>query len=426
VSAPAAAPAARRAAPRAAPRAARRLALAPLASLALLAAGCDFRVTNPGPVQDELLNLPSTAAAIVNGSDRALAEALNWVAYTGGAITREINAAGSLNLCGISLAQREGRLLPDEVDTQWSFAQRARFVAESGVARLESVLGDGFAADSLAARALLDAGYANRLLGENMCNAVVDGGAAEPSGASFERAEAAFTRAAAVAAAARNARIEAAAYAGRAAVRVQLGKWDEAEADAQRVPAGFVYQMQYNDIEEAQRNRLFWCNGNQPYRAHTVKGTFYEAYYTQTRDPRVSWSTSAQFPVGDAGQIPWLFQTKFAARNSPIRLSSEREMKLILAEANLRRGAWPAALAQVNALRAAVSVPPWQAASAAEAWTHLKRERGIELWLEGRRLGDLRRWARDNTPGAMEELTGRDSCFPIGQTERETNPNLGI
>lgn len=399
----------------------RRLALAPLLALA---AGCDFKVTNPGPVQDELLNLPSTAPAIVNGSDRALAEALNWVAYTGGAITREINAAGSLNLCGVSLAQREGRLLADEVDAQWSFAQRARFVAEAGVQRLESVLGTGFAADSVAARALLNAGYANRLLGENMCNAVVDGGAAQPSRVSFERAEAAFTRAVDVAGAARNTRLQTAAYAGRASVRVQLGKWDDAEADAQRVPEGFVYQMQYYDIDEAQRNRLFWCNGNQPFRAHTVKGTFYEGYYAQTRDPRVPWSTSAQFPVGDAGQIPWLFQTKFPARTSPIRLSSGREMRLILAEANLRRDAWPAALAQINALRAAVGVQPWQAASATEAWTHLKRERGIELWLEGRRLGDLRRWKQANTPGAMDDLTGRDDCFPIGQTERETNPNV--
>ena len=49
---------------------------------------------------------------------------------------------------------------------------------------------------------------------------------------------------------------------------------------------------------------------------------------------------------------------------------------------------------------------------------------GIELWIEGRRLGDFRRWAALNRPGTAEDMTGRDLCFPIPLTERETSPNL--
>ncbi len=69
-----------------------------------------------------------------------------------------------------------------------------------------------------------------------------------------------------------------------------------------------------------------------------------------------------------------------------------------------------------------------------EAWALLKRERGIDLWLEGRRLGDLRRWQEDNTPGALDprEVVGeashlqvQDLCFPISKAERDRNPNLG-
>ena len=76
------------------------------------------------------------------------------------------------------------------------------------------------------------------------------------------------------------------------------------------------------------------------------------------------------------------------------------------------------------------------AADAAAAWTFLKRERNIELWLEARRMGDLRRWKQNSTPGALDwpdfeaisELFQQNQpsdCFPIPDTERDTNPNLG-
>ena len=63
-------------------------------------------------------------------------------------------------------------------------------------------------------------GFANRVLGDNMCEAVIDGGPAEPNADYFTRAEAAFTAAIAV----QTGNLETAAYAGRAQVRVHLGK----------------------------------------------------------------------------------------------------------------------------------------------------------------------------------------------------------
>ncbi|MGH7462800.1 MAG: RagB/SusD family nutrient uptake outer membrane protein, partial [Longimicrobiales bacterium] len=71
--------------------------------------------------------------------------------------------------------------------------------------------------------------------------------------------------------------------------------------------------------------------------------------------------------------------------------------------------------------------------TAAEVWTLLKRERGVELWLEARRLGDLRRWKAENTPGTLSPLESvgttahlakQDLCFPISRSERDTNPNV--
>ncbi|MGI9175009.1 MAG: RagB/SusD family nutrient uptake outer membrane protein [Rhodothermales bacterium] len=395
------------------------------AFVALLAlSACDFTVENPGPVRDELLNDSTAFPAIVEGMERALGEALNWIAYTGAAISQEISPAGSIGNFGIAPAQKAGRLNANDNDTHWNNAQEARWVAESGIERMRERLGDAFGSDALAAEALIWSGFANRLLGENMCEAVIDGGASQPSAVYLERAEADFTEALDIARAAGDAALEDIALAGRASVRVSLGNWEGATADAAAVPEDLVFAMPYFDIAQDQYNRIFWANANEPYRAHSVVDTYYEDYYTETDDPRVAWGFNPDIPVGDVGEVRWLYQLKYDDRTSAIPLVTGDEMQLILAEAALREGNWQDALQTINTVRAEADVAPWEASSLDEAWTRLKRERGIVLWLEARRLGDLRRWTEDNTPGEMEDMAGRDLCFPIGQTEIETNTNL--
>jgi hypothetical protein len=215
-----------------------------------------------------------------------------------------------------------------------------------------------------------------------------------------------------------------AARAGRASVRASRDNWPGAVQDANAVPATFRYQAKYSAVDLEQYNRIFWSNGNQPYRAHSVVGTFFETYYETTNDPRVQWRRNPAIPSGTVATVPWLFQVKYDKRESPITLVSGREMRLIIAESVLRSGDWPGALAAINAIRSEVGVTPWTASNAETAWVALKRERGIEMWLEGRRLGDLHRWLDAGTPGVVENMTGRDTCFPIGQNELDSNPNL--
>src|SRR5690606_41695455 len=62
-------------------------------------------------------------------------------------------------------------------DLWWNDAHTARWVAEDGIRRMQEVLGDGFTTSALAPRAYLIAGFANRILGESVCQAVIDGGA---------------------------------------------------------------------------------------------------------------------------------------------------------------------------------------------------------------------------------------------------------
>ncbi len=405
----------------------RHLALGLLGiAFAVELAACDARIVDPGPVDDKSLDQPLANAAIVNGMAKALSHALGYVAYTGAALSREIVASGSMALFGITIRQRAGILdpAPNETNDHWQFAQQARWVAEDGVRRMRVTLGDKFNTTALAAEALVYVGFSNRLLGENMCDGVIDGGPIESRMVYFTRAQAAFSEAITVGAAAGNQKLELAARAGRASVRVWLGDWAGAAADAKVVPSSFVYQARYTTADLEQYNRLYWSNGNQPYRAHSVVGTFYDSYYQATNDPRVPWKRNAAIPFGTSGNVPWYFQTKFDKREAPINVASGREMRLIVAESLLRSGDWQGAVAAINQIRSELGVVAWTASNSTEAWVVLKRERGIELWLEGRRLGDLGRWIAEKVPGDVEDMTGRNTCFPIGQTEREANPNF--
>jgi starch-binding outer membrane protein, SusD/RagB family len=418
-------------------RLASRLLLAgPLAALA----ACSFDVTNPGPVQEQYLKDPAAVQAIVNGAGRDLSNALNYIAYVGGAVAREIFPAGSTGTFGISAQEQIGRLFPDQSNDYWNFAQRARWEAEHGDSTIQSALApDAYAKDARVAQLKLWAGYANRLLGENMCEATIDGGPRQPSTAFLTRAEQSFTDAIAIADAAKNTQLATAARAARASVRADLGNWAGAVADAGVIDTGFVYNMPYYTTDATQYNRIYEASANTPFRAHTVWHTYYEQYYLTTKDPRVPWDSSLTQKYGDAavltiGQVPWHRERKYTSRSAAIRLSSGWEMRLIQAEAALRNNDVAGAMALVNMHRDFLKLAPWTAADAAEAWTMLKRERGIELWLEGRRLNDLRRWDAAKTPGDLSVYEvpnatsyldpARDLCFPVPNSELNTNPNL--
>jgi hypothetical protein len=394
----------------------------------MVMAGCQLDVSNPGPIQAEALEDPKALTAVVNGAGRDLAEALNWVAYTGGAVALEIFPAGSTGSFGITPRQQNGILADDDGNDWWNQAQRARWTSEDAIDRIKRVLPTATTNVNLA-QALIWAGFANRLLGENFCDGVINSGPLEPNTVYLERAEANFTEAITVATAANNANLVTAATAGRASVRLSRNNLTGAATDAATLPNAYVYRMPYFTTDLDQYNRIYWASANQPYRAHTVWNTFYDNYRKTTKDPRVPFDSSATVLVGDAavgnlGRVRWYFQTKFSGQTSPINLVTGWEMRLIEAEAKLVASDVAGAMTSLNAHRVALGLTPWTAANATEAWTALKRERGIELWLEGRRLGDFRRWAALNRPGTSDDMTGRNLCFATPLSEKETNPNF--
>jgi hypothetical protein len=418
---------------------------------AALLTACE--VTNPGPVADEYLDLAEAHQALVNGAGARMAGALGNTAVIGAHAAREVFPTGETSGC-CSAVQQAGALLSNGSSGQgvvpWDGLQQARWIAEDAIRRFKA-LGTGKVNANVFAEAYLWAGFANRALGENMCEAVFDGGPKEPNAKYFERAQQHFTEAIALG----TGNFKVAGYAGRAAVRVWLKDWTGAVADAQQVPLSFVHNLATDVSEPRTRNEVYYINANAPYRSYTGYSTWFEGYYNSTGDPRVPWAKDARFPLGNAtlsgfGAVPWSFQQKYTANNSPIRIASGREMVLIRAEALLNGNDFQGAMTLINSLRTGLNsrltnqpLAPWSATNVTDAWTFLKRERGIELYLEGRRLGDIRRWAQNNTPGVLDWpsyetvrrpdgsdggtlfRTNRPSqCFPIPDSEIETNPNF--
>jgi starch-binding outer membrane protein, SusD/RagB family len=455
----------------------RRAAL-PVLAVASLSA-CNFDVANPGPTPDALLDSLNAHQAIVAGNQRNLSFAMEEIGYWGAAMVFEINPAGSTGSFGIPSYIQAGRF--SDGDTQdWNFVSQARWTAENAVDRFETVLPQIEGAPPATsygpiAEAALWAGYANRMLGENFCQVVFDSGAPEAPTSAYARAETWFTQANQVAVA--NGDLDdvaMAAIAGRASVRALLARygmaqWSDAVADASQVPDDFVWELPFSDQDQDQFNYLYFSNGNQPYRAHTNWATWYQDYYTNTQDPRTPWTVGPcsncpdpNNPTGDAavqkfgGLVPWYPQRKFDARESGINLSSGWEMRLIEAEAQLAGGNADAAVAimqnRVDDLNAAgATIPPLtddcanaSACTVDEGYTILKEQRMYELWLEARRMGDIRSWIENGTPGAFmdgvwqdmdgnaangnetrtEDLSTRQRAYPIGQSERQVNPDV--
>jgi hypothetical protein len=272
----------------------------------------------------------------------------------------------------------------------------------------------------------------------------------------FERAVEHFTAALSFASTAPGDEDQAyAAYAGRAQAHLWLGNWAEALADAAAVGETFTFVTQNDPSETALYNYIAEANSG-TFRSYTVQFSWFEDYYTNTGDPRTPWGIDPNFAVAVGslsgyGQVPYKPQRKFTSRTQDVNLASGWEMKLVQAEAILRgagSGDFNDAMDLINEVHTrnisdndALPLPALTAASDTEAWTHLKRERRIELWLEGRSAGDERRWTDTNAPGTLdipdwenpahpgytslfEQYPRERLCFDVPDSERDRNPNV--
>lgn len=450
---------------------------------ALALGGCELAVINPSEIADADLDDPTAIPGIIAGvigdyGFGLIEEGGGGVYVAGGMLTDEVVNSGSwIGLRGLS----NGESRDDWVESQlrWALPAKARWVANRAVKRI-SALVEHADRNADVATALLYSGYANRVLGDNFCDGTRDGGGWEPFTVWFEEAEERFTEAILVATNAQSdstgsavgAQMNAdaivpAAHAGRAQTRMMLAglkqddaMWTKALEDAALVPTDYVFNQRFSTLGD-NRNRWYDWGYNTPTREATVWGTPFVEWgqdlalptSQRTGDARVQYEVmTGTNAKGRDARRPWYRQRKFTSQGTAIPNARGTEMRLIEAEAALVRGNWQIAVDKINevrtfrniALTAANRLPMVAAADADEAWELLMKERGIEMWLEGRRLPDLRRWevtpgkekvpfkvvrkpANDPDPEADERVSVYDvarMCIEVSKNEKLANPNL--
>ena len=418
-------------------------------TLAMALSGCGddlFDVKNPGAILDEDLNTAKGVDALVVGMSSDFSEGFDGQAFLNARGGDEMTGGGSYYLTG---EVRRGLIISEDVDGFWEDAQRARWVAEAGLERMKEIEEYSFNGNDKTAKAYLLAGFANRWLAENFCYVVFsspyesDDGTAQPKSAGFQRSVGHFEQAIQHG----SGDVATAARGGLAQAYVGLDNWSQAVTHSAQVPTSFVYSALYDSNSGREENEMFWETHQRA--EMSVYGT-YIASLGPDGDPRVPWEDctaagacpSGQVGAGDANN-PNYQQMKYDELGSDIPVVKGTEMRMIEAEAALRSGDLTGAMAKINEVRAFHGLTALTATGigtgltydwgSMTGWDILDREYLLTNWLEGRRLFQMHRWDQ----GGMTHpyLTGthhlyelvpakRFTCYPIADSECQTNPNV--
>ena len=229
---------------------------------------------------------------------------------------------------------------------------------------------------------------------------------------------------------------------GLARAYLQSGNLAQASAWADSVPAAFNYNLNYiDDLKNRFRlaNRMWFYvrdRGSIAVAPTWRIGPQLPPNSVQNADPRVPWTIPTAYAPQDAQYstdrgIPYAIQQKYPDYGIPVRLASKIESDYIKAEA----GGTAAQLAQIAARRAANGQPAYGGAvDSNSVLTEFFTQRGLDFYLEGKRLGDFRRHPANiigmPVPGgaywkAGFAPIGSNTCYPLPITETANNPNFG-
>lgn len=273
------------------------------------------------------------------------------------------------------------------------------------------------------------AGYSIVLLGEGMCSAAINIGPELTPAQLFTEAKIRFDSAVVAATATSDATTLSFALLGRARAELDLGDAASAGADAAKVPATFVLNMSADGINIRRENFSFFSLNQNSF--STVDASFRGLTINGAPDPRVAVTNTGKAGTVAGTQL-WT-PDKYPALTTVIPIARYAEAQLIVAESKLAANDLTGAVAAINIVRASrPGVPAYDGAgqTAAQIKAQIIEDRRRELFLEGHRLGDLRRYNQTFTPAAGTAypggggLYGTQTCFPLPDVEVVNNPNI--
>ena len=461
---------------------ARGIVLGGMFGVVIAAAGCDefLTATNPGLIQENRLGDTALVDLMANSGVGALQDVYSWMADYGSMYTDETRNHASFFEEGL---YDQRRLQPDNgtVSTfHYAPLMRARWLADSLTARIRSIYGDSASHDLRVARGYAIAGFDLVILGEYFCEVPVPapgeryGPPLKPDSI-FSLAMARFDSAIKIADASKvaNAKVTtgpSAVAAGRAVLgadsvknfalvakaRAALNKGDKttAAATARLVTSmggatEFEYRVYYNENTALGLVNRFQpdFSGGAGVTVRSVTGTRFislddarvpHPINATTGAPLPEAATGGNWVVPNAGASFSTFNnTKTGAdftTNTSIRIASMLEARYIIAEATGATGTnlgGQSNIAFIESRRAAFpSTTATTVTTAANFMDALIEQRRRDFFLDGHRIGDLRRYRNKYSldlweKGAMYGTTvtfNDQTCWPMNVAEITNNP----
>jgi starch-binding outer membrane protein, SusD/RagB family len=420
------------------PRALLATVVLPLVAVAACSEITTLEQKNPSQLSADALFIPANAQLLVNGAISDFECAYNRYVTGSGMLGDELADAiaftGNYDYDRRTLPTSVGYGTNDCTSVQIPGVYTTLSVARASADTILSYL-EGWTDEEVANRTKLIgqsaayAGYSLVLLGEGMCSAAINIGPELTPDQLFAEAKTRFDKAIEAATAAGDETTLHFAQLGRARASLDLHDPAAAAIDAAEIPEGFSVNVNTDAADERRQNLVY---------AHTTRDalssidpSFRNVTWAGNPDPRVATTNTGV--VGTDGHTQVWSANKYATITSPMPIAKWAEAQLIIAEARVAGNDLQGAADIINALhvRAGIPEPEYDATGAtqAEVLAQVIEERRRELFLEGHRFGDVRRYdlplvPAPGSPYANGGTYGDQRCFPLPDVERIHNPNL--
>ena len=408
----------------------RRLAAGVFAALTLFATACDsfLDVKNPNELEEE---------AIDEDRDRTLLSRSAWQTFVGqyGEVAVYIAWFTNEGRVGDTFPTRNEfgrRDIPENnthITDMWRGLSNTIQFAQQTIRQTEAA---GPTLDL--ARAYFTAGYTLILLGELFCEGTIAESFSVPRGpltsaqmldTAIARLAEARTIAGSIAGTEAQS-IATASLVGIARAHLQNGRRTEASQFAAQVPASFTFNLLHmDDPSNRALGNDIWSFSEA--RISLVVPPEFQAMAT-ANDPRISFVDAGR-PAQD-GVLRFFRQNKYRGYGDADRLASGLEAQYIKVEADRDANAM---LTFINARRTVGNQTQLAATTDMNVLLReLMEQKTRDFWLEGKRVGDLRRLGESVVPYILPPgntyykstlgSVNNQTCWPVPQTEKDNNP----